>query len=380
MSNPLPNGGLQIRSTVTRDGVLELELADVPVTSPGEGEVLVRIEAAPINPSDMIAMLAGADPAQARFGGTPERPRVSIPLSAEAARAAAGRIGLAMPVGLGGAGTVIAAGKGAENLSGRRVSLLTLRMGLFGQYQTVSATECAVLPEEVEAHEGADLFCNPLTALAMVETLRQTGQKALIHTAAASNLGQMLVRICAEDDVPLVNVVRRQEHVELLRAIGAEHVCNSSDPDFHRQLGEAVAETGATIAFDAIGGGAMAAQLLEAMETAAAARMPQYSPYGSSEHKTVYLYGHLDPGPTLLTRHSFGMIWGVEGWAMPPILARAGPQRAQALTQRALAGLKTTFASHYGHEISLAQALQRDAMLGYTRQATGQKCLVRPWL
>jgi threonine dehydrogenase-like Zn-dependent dehydrogenase len=253
-----------------------------------------------------------------------------------------------------------------------------LRAGSFGQYCTVSLAECAPLPEGVTARQGADLFCNPLTVMAMVETLAQIGEMAMIHTAAASNLGQMLVKVCREDGVPLVNVVRREEHVGLLRSLGAEHVCNSSASGFREDLARAVAETGATVAFDAIGGGTMASELLVAMEAAAAARMPAYSPYGSSQMKRVYVYGLLDKGPTVLPRNAYGMLWNVEGWAMPPILERAGPERAMAMTNRIIENITTTFASDYGHEISLADVLRRDAMLGYCREATGQKYLIVP--
>jgi NADPH:quinone reductase-like Zn-dependent oxidoreductase len=380
MEGTLPNGGLQLRSTVTRDGTVELELADVAVAPPADDQVVVRIEASPINPSDIIPMLAGADPEQARFGGAADRPKVTLPLSPEAARGAAARAGHPLPIGLEGAGMVVAAGKDAQALLGKRVAFLSLSLGAFGHYTTVSVNDCVLLPDGVSAREAADVFVNPLTALAMVETLRQTGQTALIHTAAASNLGRMLVRICKEDGVPLVNIVRRQEQVELLRGLGAEHVCDSSLPSFREDLREALRATGATVAFDAIGGGTMASQLLAAMEASAAEREGGYSPYGSSAQKWVNVYGYLDPSPIVIPHVSYGLTWAVEGWAMPPILAKAGAERAGELRQRVLDNLTTTFASTYGHEISLAQALQRDAMLGYCRLATGRKYLINPWL
>lgn len=380
MGTDLPDAGLQLRSTVTAEGRLVVDLAEVAVPRPGASQVVVRVEAAPVNPSDIMPMLAGADPSAADFGGTADRPVVTIALPAEARPALSGRVGQPLPIGLEGAGVVVAAGADAQHLLGKRVAFLSLMMGAFAQYCTVSMTDCAPLPEGVTARQGADLFCNPLTALAIVETLHQTGRKALVHTAAASNLGQMLVRICREDGIGLVNVVRKAEHVELLRSLGAEHVCNSSDPAFEEDLASALAATGATVAFDAIGGGSMASRLLKAMEAAAAARMPAYSPYGSTEMKTVYVYGELDHSPLPLTRESYGMLWGVEGWAMPPILERAGPERAMQLTRRVLDGITTTFASSYGHEVSLAEALRSDVMHGYCRKATGQKYLINPAL
>lgn len=379
MAGSLPNGGLQIRSTVGEDGRLDIELAEVPVGQPEADQVVIKVEAAPINPSDIIPMLAGAKPDAATFDQVDGRPIVSLQLSPELAAASAGRAGYPMPVGLEGAGIVVAAGADGQALIGKRVSFLSMAMGSLAQYCTVSVNDCMPLPADVTAQQGADLFCNPLTVLAMIEALRQSGQTAMIHTAAASNLGKMLVRVCQEDGVPLVNVVRRAEHVELLRSLGAEHVCNSSDPGFADDLARAVAATGARVAFDAIGGGDMASQLLVAMEAAAASTLEAFNPYGSSEMKRVYVYGLLDKSPTNLPRESYGLLWGVEGWAMPPVLERAGQARTMELTQRIADNLTTTFASDYGHEISLTEALQRDAMLDYCRQATGEKYLVAPW-
>jgi NADPH:quinone reductase-like Zn-dependent oxidoreductase len=379
----LPSHGLQFTSTLTAEGKLELTLAEVPVAQPGPNEVVVRIEAAPINPTDLLAsLIAAANLAEARFEGTPQRPRVIASVKPEAAqrRTQAGQAGKPLAAGLEGAGVVVAAGKGAEALLGKNVTMLSLTQGMFAQYCTISTTECLVLPEGTTTTEGAAAFINPLTALAMVETLRQENHTALIHTAAASNLGRMLVKICQEDGVPLVNVVRKQEQVDLLRGLGATHVCNSSAPSFHEDLVRAITATGATVAFDATGGGSMASQLLWAMETVAASRMAEFNPHGSHEPKQVYIYGHLDPTPLTLSRANYGLRWGLGGWAMPTILARAGAERNAALRQRVLAGLKTTFASHYTRTISLAEALQRDVMLAYHRQATGEKYLINPTL
>lgn len=380
MSTALPETGLQIRSTVVDDATLTIELAEVAILPPKDDQVLVRIEAVPINPSDLIPLLAGADPATARFEDDGQRPKVIARLPPEAASAVAGRVGRPHPVGLEGAGRVVAAGRDAQELLGRRVAVLSLTAGLFAQYCTVSKAECMLLPDDVLAHEAAGAICNPLTALAMVETLHQTGRRALVHTAAASNLGRMLLRICQEDGIPLVNIVRRQEQVELLRSLGAEHVCDSSAPTFAEDLHRALRKTGAMVAFDAIGGGTLANTLLEAMERVALERSGTYSAYGSSEDKRVYVYGRLDPSPILMPKGNHGLLWAIEGWAMPPILAKAGPKRVNELKRRIAAQLKTTFASHYGRTISLAQALQREVMLAYCRQETGQKHLIDPWL
>jgi NADPH2:quinone reductase len=374
----LPDRALQVRSTLGEDGALVLELAEFAVTPPNDDQVVVRIEASPINPSDVMLLLAGADASGARFEGTPERPRVTAYLSPEAAKTNAGRIGQSLAVGLEGAGRVVAAGKNAQALLGHRVALLSLSAGTFGQYCTVSMAECLPVPDGISAREGAGLFCNPLTALAIVETLHQTGHKAMVHTAAASNVGQMVVRVCQEDGIALINIVRKQEQVELLQSIGARYVCNSSAPSFRDDLLNALRATHAVVAFDAIGGGTMASELLSGMEAAAVERLGRYSPYGSSEAKRVYMYGRLDSSPTLGPKGSYGLVWGIEGWAMPPILEKAGAARVQELTQRIVANLRTTFASGYGHEISLAQVLHRDVLLGYCRQATAEKYLVTP--
>jgi NADPH:quinone reductase len=374
----VPQSALQIRSTLGEDGDLVLELAEVAVSAPDDDQVVVRIEAAPINPSDVMLLLAGADASSARFEGTPERPRVIARMSPDSMKMNAARIGRSLAIGLEGAGRVVAAGKNAGALLGRRVAVLSLSAGMFGQYRTVAMSECLPVPDGVTARQCAGLFCNPLTTLAIVETLHQTGHTAMVHTAAASNLGQMLVRVCQEDGISLVNIVRNPSQVALLQAMGARHVCNSSAPTFRKDLQEALSSTGASVAFDAIGGGLMASQLLSSMEEAAVARAGTYAPYGSSESKQVYVYGHLDPSPITMPKGNYGLKWSIEGWAMPPILGKAGAARAQELTQRIVANLTTTFASSYGREISLAQALHRDEVQGYCRHATSGKYLVVP--
>ncbi|CAN7248900.1 NADH oxidase [Phenylobacterium sp. LjRoot219] len=371
MSSSAPDRSLQMTSTLTAAGDLVLDLATVQTPAPGPDEVLIQIEATPVNPSDLGVLLGPADPARARREGA----RTVIPLSPAALKAASRRLGHTLTIGNEGAGLVIAAGDQARDLLGRRVALLG--GGMYAQHRLAKAADCLVLPEGTTAAEGAAAFVNPLTVLAMIETMRLEGHTALVHTAAASNLGQMLVKVCAEDQIPLVNVVRRPEQAELLRGLGAEHVCDSSAPGFDDDLRAAVAATAATLAFDAIGGGRIASQILAAMEAAATARMTDFSVYGSIERKQVYIYGVLDTGPTELLRN-FGMTWNVGGWLMPPILMRLGPERAAQLRQRVLAGLKTVFASHYSREISLAELLEPEVLLASTRKATGEKLLINP--
>lgn len=376
MTANLPSHGTRLLSTLGADGTLRLGLAELPVDQPGDDEVVVRLEAVPINPSDLMTLLAAGNPAGGQFSAG----EVAIPLPPEAVPAFAGRVGAPLEPGLAGAGTVVAAGRNCEQMIGQQVTALSLRRGTFGQYATVSTGEFAPLPAGTSPRDGADAFCNPMTALAIAETVRLDGHKALVHTAAASNLGRMLVAICREDGIPLVNVVRRAEQAQILAELGAEHICNSADPDFAAQLRAAIAATGATIAFDAIGGGDTPGILMEAMEDVAAAQMGSYSPYGSMTLTQVNIYGHLDVSPTVLHNERYGMLWSVNNWALPQTIGRVGPERAAEMQARVLAGLKTTFASHYTREISLAEALERDTMLAYARMATGEKFLINPTL
>ena len=369
--------GLQLRSTVKKDGLLELSLAEVPIAEPKADEVLVRIEASPINPSDLGLLFGGADMSTAKASGTADRPVVTATIAPEMMRALAGRIDQPMPVGNEGAGVVVAAGSSpaAQALVGKVVAILGGAM--YAQYRVMKAAGCLVLPDGTTPAEGASCFVNPLTALGMVETMRREGHKALVHTAAASNLGQMLVRLCNADGIGLVNIVRKPEQVALLHRIGAKHVCNTSAPTFMDDLTAALVETGATIAFDAIGGGKQASQILTCMERAASRTATEYSRYGSTTHKQVYIYGGLDRGPTELTR-SFGMAWGLGGWLLPAFLQKIGFEAAQQLRERVAREIKTTFASRYTKVVSLAEALQPQEIAIYGRQATGEKYLIDP--
>ena len=376
MTDTISNAtGLQLRSLVTEDAKLELSLASVPTPTPGAGEILVRVEASPINPSDIGLLLGAADVSTAKASGTSAQPVLTFDIPAPYMRAMAGRVGQSMPAGNEGAGTVIAAGAGAEALVGRKVGMIGGAM--YAQYRCVKAADCIVLPEGATSADGASCFVNPLTALGMVETMRREGHKALVHTAAASNLGQMLNRICIADGVALVNIVRSAEQVKLLTDMGATHVVDSSAATFTDDLTNALAETGATIAFDAIGGGKLAGQILTCMEIAVQRTAAEYSRYGSNTHKQVYIYGGLDIRPTEFTR-GFGMAWGMGGWLLFPFLQKIGATDAQKLRDRVAAELKTTFASHYTAEISLAEALKPDVAAAYNRRATGEKLLINP--
>ena len=337
----------------------------------------MRVEAAPINPSDLGLLLAGANVASAVVEGTSDRPVVTAPLADGALRALAARVGQSLPVGNEGAGTVVAAGTSeeAQALLGRIVAIAGGAM--YSQYRAVRVPSCLVLPPGISAKEGASSFVNPLTALGMIETMRREGHRGLVHTAAASNLGQMLLKLCFEEDVPLVAIVREPQQVELLRSIGAVHVCDSSSPAFMTDLIEALKATSATMAFDATGGGKLVSQILTAMEAAAHTSSGAYSRYGSTVHKQVYIYGGLDPSPTILTRN-FGFAWGAGGWLLTPFLGTIDPDTFSRLRARVAAGLKTTFASSYTGEVSLVGMLDPLTLRQYSKQATGEKYLVTP--
>ena len=361
----------QLQSTITGAGELILALADVPEPEAGPGEIKIRIEAAPINPSDIGLLTGAADMTTVR--GEPGAIRAAVPPAMM--RAMAARADQAMPCGNEGAGTVVAAGAGAEHLLGRKVAIIG--GATYAQYRVVKAEEALVLPEGATAEQGASCFVNPLTALGFVETMRAEGHSAIVHTAAASNLGQMLVKICKADGVPLVNIVRSAEQAAMLKAIGAVHVIDSTAPDFMAALVAACTETGATLAFDAIGGGPLAGQILTAMEAAINSRPGGYSRYGSEVLKQVYIYGGLDMAPTTFGR-GFGMAWAVGGWLLFPRMRTFGNGTYARLKQRVADELTTTFASHYSHKVSLDGMLEPAAVAGWYRRATGQKYLVVP--
>ena len=379
MSATIPSKSLQLRSLVTKAGELQLSLAEIETPTPGPEEVLVRIEATPINPSDLGLLIGAADMSTAVQGGIAHSPTVMAKIPEGLMRAMAGRLDESMPVGNEGGGIVVAAGSSpaAQAMLGKTVGVLGGAM--YAQYRCVRVSDCLVLADGTSPAEAASCFVNPLTALGMVATMRLEGHKALVHTAAASNLGQMLNKICLKDGVDLVNIVRNQEQASLLRDIGAKHVVDSSLPSFMDDLTQALVATGATLAFDAIGGGKLAGQILTCMEAAANLTAKVYSRYGSSVHKQVYIYGGLDMRPTEFGR-GFGMAWGVGGWLLTPFLQKIGGAEAQKLRDRVAAEIKTTFASHYSKVISLQQALQVDVINAYNRRATGEKYLINPSL
>lgn len=369
--------GLQLRSLLKKSGELELSLANIPMPEPAEDEVVVRVEGAPINPSDLGLLIGPADMSAATVSGTKEQPVVTARVPEAALKAMAGRLDESMPVGNEGAGVVIKTGSSdaAKALMGKMVAMIGGAM--YAQYRVIKARDVLLLPEGTTAAEGASCFVNPLTALGMTETMRREGHKALVHTAAASNLGQMLNKICIKDGISLVNIVRSKEQADILHKIGAKYVVDSSAPSFMDDLTSALVETGATIAFDAIGGGKLAGQILTCMEIAANKTAKVYSRYGSSVHKQVYVYGGLDPRPIELNR-AFGMMWGVGGWLLFPFLMKIGQADGAKLRARVVAELKTTFASHYTQVVSLQEALQLSNIAVYNKRATGEKFLINP--
>ena len=367
--------GLELRSKITSGGKLELSLEEVDVPEPASDEVVVRVEASPINPSDLGMLLGPADVSTFSAGGTAGRPSANAVVPQPRLAAVAGRLDQAMLVGNEGAGVVVEAGAEARAWLGRRVATRTF--GMYAQYRVAKLADCLLLPPGATSRQGASAFINPLTALGMVETLHREGHSALVHTAAASSLGHMLNRLCQADNIPLVNIVRSAEQVAILRGIGAKYVLDSTSPTFSAELTDAVAETNATLAFDAIGGGTLVATILTCMERAAGREATSYNRYGSTTHKQVYIYGGLDLRPTELSRN-FGMAWGVGGWLVTWFLQKIGSRDTQRLRERVAAELTTTFATHYTAEISLLEALTPAVIAAYNKRATGEKYLITP--
>ena len=370
------NVSKQIRSEVTKEGKLLIYVESTAMPEPKEDEVLIRIEASPINPSDLGLLIGPADVSSMSVSGEGENAVVTMDIPEGLLRMLETRLDQSLPVGNEGGGVVVKAGsKDLEDLVGKTVGVAGGSM--YSQYRCVNAASCFVMHEGVTSAESASCFVNPLTALGMVETMRLENHSALVHTAAASNLGQMLIKICLDEDVPLVNIVRKEEHVDMLNSLGAKFVCNSNKETFMQDLVGALVETGATIGFDATGGGKLSGQILTAMEVAANQTATEYNRYGSNTFKQVYIYGGLDRSPTTLNR-AFGFSWGLGGWLLTPFIGRIGPERFEELKQKVADEIKTTFASHYTKEISLEEVLQPENINVYSKQATGEKYLVNP--
>lgn len=372
----IPETARRIISEAKENGLIEVRLEEVPVPKPGPGELLIRVEATPINPSDLALLLGLADLTQARVSGSRDLPVVTLPVPEPAMRMMAGRLGQAMPVGNEGAGVVVAAGSTeGEGMIGRRVAAAGGQM--YAEYTVVPMAMVMPLPEGATAREGASSFVNPMTALAMTEVRKRDGSTGLVHTAAASNLGQMLQRICKADGVPLINIVRKPDQQAILKDLGADYALNSADPEFMGQLVEACAETDITVGFDAVGGGDLSGRVLTAMEMAQQRKLTAYSRYGSSVHKQMYVYGRLDLGEVRVPP-TVGMSWGVGGFLLTNFLASISQEDRMRMAGRVVSELTTTFASHYTDEISLAEALDPDIMVRYNAKATGTKFLITP--
>ena len=363
----------QIKSKISKEGLLTISLDEVNVPEPGDGEVLIKVLATPINPSDLGLLVGPADVSSLKEVEKGSVIEMKVPDGL--IRSVTARFDQNLPVGNEGSGIVESAGQGAEHLLGKTVGLAGGAM--YSEYRCVSASSCLVMNDGTTAEQAASCFVNPLTALGMVETMRMENHTGLVHTAAASNLGQMLIKICLTEDIPLVNVVRKEEHVDMLKSLGANYVCNSSLDSFMDDLVEALVQSGSTLGFDATGGGKLSSQILTAMEVAANKTATEYSRYGSDKFKQVYIYGGLDRNPTTLTR-SFGFSWGLGGWLLTPFIGRIGPEKFGELRKKVADEIHTTFESKYSNIISLEGALSRESIISYTKQATGEKYLIKP--
>ena len=369
----------EIRSEINSDGLLTLSISSSEIPKPKDHEVLIKVEASPINPSDLGLLISfAADVTSLKVEGEGDDKKATMNVHPKLLRTMQARLDKSMQVGNEGAGVVIDAGKDAKEMIGKTVGVAGGAM--YSQYRCIPAQSCLVMHEGTSSKDAASSFVNPLTALGFIETMKMENHSSIVHTAAASNLGQMLIKICLADNIPLVNIVRKEEHEKLLKGLGATHVCNFTNDNFMESLIDAIAENNATLGFDATGGGnegKLAGQILSAMETAANRNMKEYSRYGSDTYKQVYIYGGLDPTPTVLNR-SYGLNWGLGGWLLTPFIAKAGNEIFQKMRQRVADEITTTFASNYTKEVSLSEMLDADSILTYAKQATGEKYLVTP--
>ena len=364
-------------SKINEDSTLELSIEnfDTPPLEPDD--VLIRIEAAPVNPSDLGLLLGPADVSTARELGKLSEKKIIADIDTKLMPSAAPRLGRLLPTGNEGAGTIVEAGASPESQSSVGKIVATWGGRMYADYKVQKHSECLVLNTGTSADQGASCFVNPLTVLGMIGTMRLENHTAIVHTAAASNLGQMLVKACKNEDVPLVNIVRSPEHVSLLERLGAKYICNSSAATFFDDLVSAISETGATLAFDAIGGGQVGSKILQAMEISAASSGKTQGPYGSMEHKQLYIYGGLEQSPTILNR-AFGMAWGMGGWLLPYYLNRVGMEESERMRQQVADEIKTTFSSEYTRRVGLDDMLTIEAVQTVRRQATGEKYLITP--
>ena len=369
----------EIRSTVTSEGNIEISIVKSDKPKPSEDEVLIKVEACPINPSDLGLLISfAADLDTVSVSGSGNATVAKMKIHEGLMKQMKPRLGKPMKVGNEGGGVVEDAGANFKHLIGKTVGLAGGAM--YSRYRCVKASSCLIMNDDTTTTEAASSFVNPLTALGFIETMKLENHSALINTAAASALGQMLVKICKADSIPLVNIVRKSEHVDLLKTLGAKHICNSSDSEFLNKLVDAIVETGATLGFDATGGGnegKLVGQMLSAMEIAANKTVTQYSRYGSDTYKQVYIYGGLDQSPTVLNR-SFGMQWGLGGWLLTPWIGKFGMETFQKMRKRVADEIKTTFATAYTSVISFEEMLQPEIIKKYAKQATGEKYLVNP--
>ncbi|MCO4773928.1 MAG: NADH oxidase [Deltaproteobacteria bacterium] len=367
----------QLFTTMTEDHELVLTVEPLTVDDPGPDEIVVAVQATPINPSDLGLLVGPADLSTARRTEVDGHPALVASLHAAGRRFVAGRLGQKLSAGNEGAGLVVAAGASdaAQSLLGRTVTAVGGAM--YRTHRVVKARRALPLPQGAAAAEGASLFVNPMTVQAFLTTMRAEGHTGIVHTAAASNLGQMLAKHCGKEGVPLVAIVRRASQRELLEKLGVPYVVDSSMDSFFKDLVAALVASEATLCFDAVGGGDLANTVLTAMEVALRTRGVRADIYGTPVLKQVYQYGRLDVGPTKLTP-AYGMYWGVGGWLLTPRLHGLGRERTLEMQKYAIEERNGIFASEYARTVSLDDLLDPDTLRAIHRKGTNAKVLVDP--